>query len=58
MHFKEKAIIQRLKLQKNSVIVRTERIEKGYGGKIAWKLLKIELHLGGHYLLIDNLSLH
>ena len=35
MHFKEKTIIQRLKLQKNSVIVRTERIEKGYGGKIS-----------------------
>ena len=38
MHFKAKAIIQRLKLEKkqkkNSIIVRTERVEKAYGERL------------------------
>ena len=37
MHFKAKAIIQRLKLEKNkknSIIVRIERIEKEYGKRL------------------------
>ena len=38
MHFKAKAIIQRLTLekkkQKNSIIVRIERLEKAYGERL------------------------
>ena len=37
MHFKAKAIIQRLKLekkQKNNIIVGIERIEKAYGERL------------------------
>ena len=36
MHFKAKAIIQRLTLEKkkNSIIVRIERLEKAYGERL------------------------
>ena len=34
MHFKANAIIQRLKLEKNSITVRIERIEKAYGERL------------------------
>ena len=41
MPFKGKAIIQRLNLEKKSIIVLIERIEKGYGERLTqncWKL--------------------
>ena len=67
MHFKAKAIMQRLKLEK-SILLRIERIEKVYG-EITSKILKIERrqifyllktiqHLDGRYLLIGNLNFH
>ena len=59
MHIKAKAIIQRLKLEKNSITVQIERIEKAYGERLAqncWKWNGVNLH--EHYLIIDNLSSH
>ena len=42
MHFKAKAIIQRLKFEKNSIIVRIERIETAYGEKLLQNCCKLD----------------